>query len=72
MQTGSRSGMQTLEQSLADLVVRRVVSLDEALARSSRREELAGLLERSGISAMPSFDIDPGTARGAALRVAGA
>src|SRR5215471_5109685 len=72
MQTGSRTGMQTLEQSLADLVVRRVVSLDEALARSSRREELAGLLERAGISAMPSFDIDPGNARGAALRVAGA
>jgi twitching motility protein PilT len=72
MQTGSRTGMQTLEQSLADLVVRRVVSLDEALARSSRREELAGLLERAGISAMPSFDIGPGDARGAALRVAGA
>ena len=34
MQTGSRTGMQTLEQSLADLVIRRVVSLDEALALS--------------------------------------
>jgi hypothetical protein len=49
-----------------------VVSLDEALARSSRREELAGLLERAGISATPSFDIGPGAARGAGLRVAGA
>jgi twitching motility protein PilT len=72
MQTGSRTGMQTLEQSLADLVVRRVVSLDDALARSSRREELAGLLERAGVSATPSFDMDPGVARGASLRVAGA
>jgi twitching motility protein PilT len=68
MQTGSRTGMQTLEQALADLVIRRVVSLDEALARSSRREELAGLLERAGVSVMPSFDQGPGPA----LRVAGA
>jgi twitching motility protein PilT len=68
MQTGSRTGMQTLEQSLADLVIRRVVSLDEALARSSRREELAGLLERAGVSAVPSFDLGPVPT----LRVAGA
>ncbi len=67
MQTGSRSGMQTLEQSLADLVIRRVVSLDEALARSSRREELSGLLERAGVSATPSFDLGPAPT----LRVAG-
>ena len=31
MQTGSRNGMQTMEQSLADLVLRRVVSADDAL-----------------------------------------
>jgi twitching motility protein PilT len=72
MQTGSRTGMQTLEQSLADLVVRRVVSLDDALARSSRREELSGLLERAGVSTTPSFDMGSGVARGAGLRVAGA
>jgi twitching motility protein PilT len=46
MQTGSRSGMQTMEQSLADLVSRRVVDPDEAIGRSSRREELIGLLQR--------------------------
>ena len=68
MQTGSRSGMQTLEQSLADLVIRRVVSIDDAIARSSRRDELAGLLERAGISFVPSFDLGPGPT----LRVAGA
>jgi twitching motility protein PilT len=72
MQTGSRSGMQTLEQSLADLVTRRVVSIDEALARSSRREEFVGLLQRAGVSVMPQFDEVPGAARGAGLRVAGA
>jgi twitching motility protein PilT len=48
MQTGSRAGMQTMEQSLADLVTRRVVAPDEAIARSSRRDELIALLQRSG------------------------
>jgi twitching motility protein PilT len=48
MQTGSRAGMQTMEQALADLVARRVVAPDEALARSSRRDELVALLQRSG------------------------
>jgi twitching motility protein PilT len=53
MQTGSRGGMQTMEQSLADLVVRRVVDAGVAVARSSRRDELVALLQRSGISAAP-------------------
>ncbi len=48
MQTGSRAGMQTMEQSLADLVVRRVVAPDEAIGRSSRRDELIALLQRLG------------------------
>jgi twitching motility protein PilT len=48
MQTGSRSGMQTMEQSLADLVTRRVVSPDDAIACSSRRDELIALLQRAG------------------------
>jgi twitching motility protein PilT len=48
MQTGSRSGMQTMEQSLAELVSRRIVTPDDAISRSSRREELVGLLERMG------------------------
>ncbi len=50
MQTGSRSGMQTMEQSLGDLVTRRIVSADEAVGRSSRRAELLALLQRSGVS----------------------
>jgi twitching motility protein PilT len=49
MQTGTSKGMQTMEQSLADLVLRRVISLDDALGRSSRPEQLLGLLERAGL-----------------------
>jgi twitching motility protein PilT len=48
MQTGSRAGMLTMEQSLADLVLRRIVAPDEAVARSSRRSELVSLLQRLG------------------------
>jgi twitching motility protein PilT len=48
MQTGSRSGMQTMEQALADLVQRGIVDLDDAISRSSRREELLGLITRTG------------------------
>jgi twitching motility protein PilT len=48
MQTGSSKGMQTMEQSLADLILRGVVTKEIGLTRSSRPEQLAGLLERSG------------------------
>src|SRR5437870_4961065 len=40
MQTGTSKGMQTMEQSLAELVQRRVVTIDIALSRSSRPEQL--------------------------------
>jgi twitching motility protein PilT len=46
MQTGTGRGMQTMEQSLADLVLRQIVSKDVALSRSSRGDQLLGLLER--------------------------
>jgi twitching motility protein PilT len=48
MQTGTSKGMQTMEQALADLTLRRVVTLETALSRSSRPEQLVGLLERAG------------------------
>jgi twitching motility protein PilT len=64
MQTGSRSGMQTMEQALADLVTRRVIASADAMARSSRRGELQGLLERLGVGAAP--------AAAGGLRLAGA
>jgi twitching motility protein PilT len=50
MQTSTSRGMQTMEQSLADLVLRHVVSADMAFARSSRPDQLQGLLERSGMT----------------------
>jgi twitching motility protein PilT len=49
MQTGTSKGMQTMEQSLADLVIRKVITLEDALSRSSRPEQLFGLLERAGV-----------------------
>ncbi|HEY7198461.1 MAG TPA: type IV pilus twitching motility protein PilT [Gaiellaceae bacterium] len=49
MQTGTQRGMQTLEQHLADLVRQGVVSAEVALQRSSRADQLEGLLKRSGL-----------------------
>src|SRR5216117_2002026 len=48
MQTNTARGMQTMEQALADLAMRRVVTLEEALSRSSRPEQLVGILDRAG------------------------
>src|SRR5437016_5905772 len=48
MQTSSSRGMQTMEQSLAELTMRGVVSKETALGASSRREQLEGLLDRAG------------------------
>jgi twitching motility protein PilT len=54
MQTSTSRGMQTMEQSLADLVTRRVITPDVAFSRSSRPDQLQGLLERAGITNLPS------------------
>jgi twitching motility protein PilT len=48
MQTNTARGMQTMEQALADLAMRRVVSVSDAISRSSRPDQLVGILERSG------------------------
>jgi hypothetical protein len=48
MQTGTGKGMQTMEQSLAELILRGVITKETGLSRSSRPEQLAGLLERAG------------------------
>jgi twitching motility protein PilT len=48
MQTGQEKlGMQTMNQSLARLVERRMITRDSALATSSLRDELISILERS-------------------------
>ena len=48
MQTASSRGMQTMEQSLAELVFRRVVTKEDALAWTSRAEQFESLLDRAG------------------------
>jgi twitching motility protein PilT len=70
MQTNTSRGMQTMEQSLADLVQRGIVKLPDALSRSSRPQQLIGLLERAGVPVDQATEERPPLAAG--LRVAGA
>ena len=53
MQMSTSRGMVTMEQSLADLVQRRVITSDVAFSRSSRPDQLAGILERAGYRDLP-------------------
>jgi twitching motility protein PilT len=71
MQTGTKRGMQTMEQSLADLIIRNIVTYDEALSRSSRKEELAGVLERSGFDPGLAYSSFGASEFSPTLRVAG-
>jgi twitching motility protein PilT len=48
MQTGTAKGMLTMEQSIAELILRRIVTKEIGMSRSSRPEQLLGLLERAG------------------------
>jgi len=65
MQTNTGRGMQTLEQALSELVLRRVVTKEVAIGASSRPDQLEGLLERAGFE--DPFDADAAPA----LRLAG-
>jgi twitching motility protein PilT len=76
MQTNTARGMQTMEQALADLALRRVVNLEDALSFSSRPDQLIGILERSGLdveamlaATAPAAPMPPPAAP--ALRMAG-
>jgi twitching motility protein PilT len=73
MQTGTRRGMQTMEQSLTELVQKRLISVHDAIARSSRPDALISGLERAGvpIPAMSTDGAPASPALGATLRVAG-
>src|SRR5439155_10070079 len=74
MQTSTSRGMQTMEQSLADLVMRRVITADVAFSRSSRPDQLRGLLERAGFSIPDSKSAtvaSTATQDGGGLRLAG-
>ena len=69
MQTNTTRGMQTMEQCLADLVVRRLIAQETAIDVTSRREEFEALLARAGIAPRSDEHL-PEALRG--LRVAGA
>jgi twitching motility protein PilT len=56
MQTGTKRGMQTMEQSLADLTLRRVIDPDEAISRTSRPDQFIGILQRAGMNV--HFNVD--------------
>ena len=75
MQTNTGRGMQTMEQSLGDLIMRRIVDLEVGLSRSSRPSQLIGLLERSGFPVEIAPDLSAAPVEepslGAGLRVAG-
>jgi len=74
MQTNTGRGMQTMEQSLSDLIQRRVVDVEVGLSRSSRRAQLIGILERNGFPVDVPVDLSEPQAEaplGASLRVAG-
>src|SRR5438067_10302136 len=80
MQTGTAKGMVTMEQSLAELIIRGVVTKEIGLTRSSRPEQLTGLLERAGFqdpNAQPAAQNGHGAANAVepvfgGLRVSGA
>src|SRR6201989_124143 len=69
MQTNTTRGMQTMEQALADLTVRRVITRETANQVTSPREEFEALLERAGLAPRNDNHL-PEALRG--LRVAGA
>jgi twitching motility protein PilT len=48
MQTNTSRGMQTLEQSLAELTLRKVITKTVAMSATSRAGQFEALLERSG------------------------
>jgi twitching motility protein PilT len=71
MQTNTARGMQTMEQALAELVLRGVVTRELALTRSSKAEQLDALLARGGMAAAPA-PVDGAASAIGGLRAAGA
>jgi Tfp pilus assembly ATPase PilU len=67
MQTSTQRGMQTMEHGLTELIRKHTVTVEAALAVSSRKEQLIGMLERSGISV--NLNTEPPATSG--LRIAG-
>jgi twitching motility protein PilT len=69
MQTGqNKYGMQTMNQSLYELYVKRLISLEEATGRSSLPEELQSMISRGGMATGQP----PREAVGRSMKVSGA
>jgi len=71
MQTNTARGMQTMEQALADLALRRIVNVEDAISRSSRPDQLIGILERSGMPVEFLLQNGGSPAQSGGLRAAG-
>ncbi len=54
IQTGGQYGMQTMDQALRDLVLQKMVSLDDALSRAIHPEELRKMIREAGGEAEPA------------------
>jgi twitching motility protein PilT len=76
MQTNTKKGMQTMEQALAHLIQHRIVTFEDGITRSSRPEQLIGVLERAGFpvpvnASALDLTVEQEPSLGAGLRVAG-
>jgi twitching motility protein PilT len=58
MQAGHEAGMRTMNQSLADLVRKRLITRETALGRSTLPSELAEMLQPDRMHAAPAFGRD--------------
>ena len=58
-----------MEHGLAELIRTHVVTVESALTVSSRKEQLIGMLERSGVSVNVPVSADPAVS--SSLRLAG-
>jgi twitching motility protein PilT len=55
IQTGGQQGMQTMDQSLRDLVLRKLISADDALARAIHPDELRKMIREAGGEVEPAM-----------------
>ncbi len=69
MQMGQgKSGMQTFNQSLAQLLSRKLISMEEAFARTSDADELKNLIAAGGGGVLPGQQMQTGLPRSAGPR----
>jgi twitching motility protein PilT len=56
----AKSGMQTFNQSLASLLTRKLITAEDAYARSSDPDELRNILSTGGGANLPGHQMPPG------------